>query len=268
MIEPLLQLDQHIDLVIPRGSNELVRSIKSKTQIPVLGHADGLCTIYLRADCPPETAVKILIDAKTGYPAACNSIETLLVDEDALEGVFAAVAEALLKRGVNLHCDSKSRQCPALSKYALGSKNDEGHGVVREATEKDFKTEFLDLTLAIKTIPSCTSAEQAADVAIDHINQFSSHHTDAILTASADIAARFQAGVDSASVFWNTSTRMADGQRYGFGTEVGISTSKIHARGPVGLEGLTIYKWLLDGSGQVAAEYGSGGKSWKHEKID
>ena len=245
-----------------------MRSIKSKTQIPVLGHADGLCTIYLCADCPVEMAVRVLIDAKTSYPAACNSVETLLVDEDALDGVFANVAQALLEKGVKLHCDTMSMRCPALLTATTGLNNDEGVGPIQEATEKDYKTEFLDLTLAIKTIPHCNSAKEAVDLAIDHINRFSSHHTDAILTASSDIAARFQGGVDSASVFWNTSTRMADGQRYGFGTEVGISTSKIHARGPVGLEGLTIYKWLLDGNGQVAAEYGAGGKSWKHQRLD
>ena len=212
--------------------------------------------------------MKVLIDAKTTYPAACNSVETLLVDEDALNGVFGDVVTALLNKGVSLRCDDASMQIPALSPYTAGSRSDKKGALVQKATDKDYDTEFLDLTLAVKTIPRSNSAEEAVEIAIDHINLHSSHHTDAVLTASADIAAAFQAGVDSASVFWNTSTRMADGQRYGFGTEVGISTSKIHARGPVGLKGLTIYKWLIDGSGQVAAEYGAGGKSWKHKSMD
>jgi len=146
VINPLLQLDQYIDLVIPRGGNELVRSVKQNTQIPVLGHADGLCTIYLRADCPESMAVKLLIDAKTSYPAACNSVETLLVDEDALATVLPAAAEALLSKGVSLRCD-------APAKAALASSIDKHKAVLlQDATEEDFKTEFLDLKLAIKTI--------------------------------------------------------------------------------------------------------------------
>lgn len=260
-IKPLLELDQYIDLVIPRGSNELVSSIKKGTQIPVLGHADGLCSIYLRADCPAAMATKVIVDAKTSYPAACNSIETLLVDEDALSTVFPPVAEVLLEKGVRLRCDgaSKAALAAALDKHQAA--------FVQDAQEQDFRTEFLDLVLAVKTMPRMGSAEEAVDAAVAHINEHSSGHTDAILTQSKSIAERFQSGVDSACVFWNTSTRMADGQRFGFGTEVGISTNKIHARGPVGLEGLTIYRWLIKGNGQVSAEYGSGGKVWKHEKL-
>jgi glutamate-5-semialdehyde dehydrogenase len=260
-IKPLLQLDQYIDLVIPRGGNELVRSVKSSTQIPVLGHADGLCTTYLRADCPESIAVNVIVDAKTSYPAGCNSLETLLVDEDALKTVLPPVATALLRKGVSLRCD-------AASKEALHStlvKHDAA--LLQDASEEDYKTEFLDLVLAIKTVPKAATPEASADFAIDHINEYSSHHTDAILTTDTSIARRFQDAVDSAGVFWNTSTRMADGQRFGFGTEVGISTNKIHARGPVGLEGLTIYRWRIDGNGQTSAEYGSGGKRWKHQAL-
>ncbi|KAH7064652.1 Aldehyde/histidinol dehydrogenase [Macrophomina phaseolina] len=260
-IKPLLELDQYIDLVIPRGSNELVSSIKKSTQIPVLGHADGLCSIYLRADCPVPMAAKVVVDAKTSYPAACNSVETLLVDEDALSTVLPAVAEALLAKGVRLRCD-------AASKAALTSTLDEHQAAfLQDAEDQDFRTEFLDLILAVKTIPRSASAEEAADLAIAHINEHSSHHTDAVLTQNQAIAERFQDGVDSSSVFWNTSTRMADGQRFGFGTEVGISTNKIHARGPVGLEGLTIYRWRINGNGQASADYGSGGKAWKHQQL-
>ncbi|KAL1621694.1 glutamate-5-semialdehyde dehydrogenase [Neofusicoccum ribis] len=260
-IKPLLELDQYIDLVIPRGSNELVSSIKKSTQIPVLGHADGVCFIYLRADCPVAMAAKVIVDAKTTYPAACNSVETLLVDEDALATVLPAVAEALLSKGVRLRCD-------AASKAALTSALDKHQAAfLQDAEDQDFRTEFLDLILAVKTIPRAASAEEAADLAIAHINEHSSHHTDVVLTQDRAIAERFQDAVDSASVFWNTSTRMADGQRFGFGTEVGISTNKIHARGPVGLEGLTIYRWRINGNGQVSAEYGSGGKAWKHQAL-
>jgi len=261
VINPLLQLDQYIDLVIPRGGNELVRSVKQNTQIPVLGHADGLCTIYLRADCPESMAVKLLVDAKTSYPAACNSVETLLVDEDALATILPAAAEVLLSKGVSLRCD-------ASAKAALASNIDKHQAaLLQDATEEDYNTEFLDLKLAIKTVPKMSTPEESADFAIEHINTHSSHHTDAILTEDRAIAERFQEAVDSAGVFWNTSTRMADGQRFGFGTEVGISTNKIHARGPVGLEGLTIYKWLINGEGQASTEYGSGGKKWKHQKL-
>ena len=263
VIDQLLALDRYIDLVIPRGSNELVTHVKSNTKIPVLGHADGLCSTYIHADADRDMAVKIVSDAKLGYPAACNSLETLLVDEAVLTTILPVVAMNLLKQGVSLRCDEKS-------KAALSQSLDEAHAAaLQDATESDFSTEFLDLILAIKTVPATSSPEMAVDLAIAHINSHSSKHTDAILTASPTLARRFQNGVDSACVFWNTSTRMADGMRFGFGTEVGISTNKIHSRGPVGLEGLTIYKYFINGSGQSPAEYhtGAGGKQWKHERL-
>lgn len=260
-IKPLLALDQYIDLVIPRGGNELVRSVKEATQIPVLGHADGLCAAYLRADCPKDMAINVLVDSKTSYPAACNSLETLLVDEKALTTVLPAVASALLRKGVSLRCDARS-------KAALLSKLDSPDGLLlQDASEEDFKNEFLDLILAIKTVPETSNQRDALDFAINHINEHGSHHTDAILTLDEGTARHFQEAVDSAGVFWNASTRMADGQRFGFGTEVGISTNKIHARGPVGLEGLCIYKWRIDGHGQATAEYGAGKKQWKHQTL-
>lgn len=263
VIPTLLELDRYIDLVIPRGSNELVSYIKHNTRIPVLGHADGLCSIYIHADADPDMAVKVLLDAKLGYPAACNAVETLLVDEAAISAILPAVAEALLLKGVSLRCD-------ALSKAGLSMCLSEAQAaILQDSSEEDYETEFLELVLAIKAIPSTTSPTASVDLAIAHINAHSSKHTDAILTKSSDIAHRFQAGVDSACVFWNTSTRMADGMRFGFGTEVGISTNKIHARGPVGLEGLMIYKYFINGNGQVAGEYfeGEGGKAWKHERL-
>jgi glutamate-5-semialdehyde dehydrogenase len=264
VISSLLALDAYIDLVIPRGSNELVRYVKSNTKIPVLGHADGLCSAYIHADADKDMAVKVIVDSKCGYPAACNSLETLLVDEAALTTVLPDVVHALLLKGVSIRCDP-------LSKAALSSSLSQAQGwLLQDATEPDYTTEFLDLILAIKTIPASPFPSDSVEAAISHINAHSSKHTDAILTSSREIANRFLAGIDSAGVYWNTSTRMADGMRYGFGTEVGISTNKIHSRGPVGLEGLTIYKYLIRGSGQVAGDYfeGEGGRTWKHKTLE
>ncbi|MCJ1468775.1 hypothetical protein MMC07_007405 [Pseudocyphellaria aurata] len=263
VVASLLELDRYIDLVIPRGSNDLVRYIKNNTRIPVLGHADGLCSIYIHADADAEMAVKVLLDAKVDYPAACNAVETLLVDHAALSNVLPPVAKALLERGVSLRCDAPSKAALAdiLPKFQAT--------ILQDSSESDYETEFLDLVLAVKTIPPTASPSDSVELAVAHINAHSSKHTDAILTRSKDLARKFQAGVDSACVFWNTSTRMADGMRFGFGTEVGISTNKIHARGPVGLEGLMIYKYFINGDGQVAGEYfqGDGGRAWKHERI-
>ena len=258
-IQPLLQLDRFVDLVIPRGGNELVRSIKSSTQIPVLGHADGLCTTYLRKDCDPALATRVIVDAKCSYPAACNSLETLLVDEGAVKTILPDVAQALLEKSVALLCDGPSKSALVAG---LGSSP-----LIQDVADKDYSTEFLDLKLAVKTIPDL-EPQKALELAIAHINVHSSHHTDAILTSDEQAARSFMDGVDSAGVYWNASTRFADGQRYGFGTEVGISTNKIHARGPVGLEGLTIYKWLIRGGGQISSEYGEGkAKHFKHQKL-
>ena len=263
VIPSLLELDRYIDLVIPRGSNELVRYIKNNTRIPVLGHADGLCSIYIHADADKDMAVKVLLDAKLGYPAACNAVETLLIDEAALTTILPAIASSLLEREVSLRCDepSKTALTNSLPKAQAS--------LLHSATDADFTTESLDLILAVKTIPTTSSPTTSVDLAIAHINAHSSHHTDAILTSTPPFARRFQVGVDSACVFWNTSTRMADGMRFGFGTEVGISTNKIHARGPVGLEGLMIYKYVVNGKGQVAGDYGAGEgqRRWKHERL-
>ena len=259
VIPDLLTLDKYIDLVIPRGSNELVRYVKNNTRIPVLGHADGLCTIYIHKDADKDTAVKILLDAKLGYPAACNSVETLLVDEAIISTTLVSIAQALIEKRVQLRCDSRSQS--VLSSHLPKELSSQ----IQPATEADYTTEFLDQILVVKTVP----LNEGVDAAIDYINEHSSHHTDAIVTTDAQIAKKFLQGVDSAGVYWNASTRMADGLRYGFGTEVGISTNKIHARGPVGLEGLMIYKYLIRGTGQVAGEYfdGPGGRRWKHERL-
>ncbi|KAF9732971.1 hypothetical protein PMIN06_009855 [Paraphaeosphaeria minitans] len=253
-IADLLKLDTYIDLCIPRGGNELVRYVKTTASIPVLGHADGICSTYLCADYPAAKAVRIIVDAKTSYPAGCNALEQLLVDEAALTTSLPTVAKALLAHGVSLRCDAATLS--ALN----GALDPASAALLQQATEQDYRTEFLDLVLAVKTVRDVHEA-------VAHINAHSSHHTDAILTLDASAASTFLAGTDSSSVYWNTSTRMADGQRYGFGTEVGISTNKIHSRGPVGLEGLTIYKWTIVGDAHVSAEYGAGGKPWKHEVL-
>ncbi|KAJ5509128.1 hypothetical protein N7527_011271 [Penicillium freii] len=260
-VSSLLAQDSLIDLVIPRGSNELVRFVKENTKIPVLGHADGLCSAYIHADADINTAVKVIVDSKTDYPAACNSLESLLVHEDTLESVFPAVAAALLEKGVTLRCDPASKS--ALTKTLPAEKSAQ----VQTATESDYNTEFLDLVLAVKTIPSIDPPATAVEAAIAHINMHSSKHTELILTQSKEAADMFMSGIDSAGVFWNASTRFADGMRFGFGTEVGISTNKIHSRGPVGLEGLTIYKYLIRGNGHGAADYGEGGKKYLHTNL-
>lgn len=254
-VADLLKQDTHIDLCIPRGGNKLVRYVKDNTTIPVLGHADGICCTYLCADYPADTATRIILDAKTSYPAGCNSLEQLLVEDSALHTTLPIVAAALLSAGVTLRCDP-----PSLAALTSALPPHSTTTLLHPATPSDYSTEFLDLVLAVKSIPDTPTA-------ISHINTHSSHHTDAILTLSPTTAHAFLAAVDSSSVYWNTSTRMADGQRYGFGTEVGISTNKIHSRGPVGLEGLTIYKWVLVGEGHVSADYGVGGRRWKHEAL-
>ncbi|KAI8633862.1 glutamate-5-semialdehyde dehydrogenase [Xylariaceae sp. FL1651] len=256
VIPQLLDLDQFIDLVIPRGSNELVRYIKTNTKIPVLGHADGLCSMFLEQSADPKMAAEVIVDSKTSYPAACNSLETLLVQKSALESHLPSVAEALMAKGVVLHCDKET-------KAVLTSKlSSELSASIEDTTDADFDTEFLSLTLAVKAVVDI-------DEAITHINTHGSKHTDAILTSSSELAEKFMSSIDAAGVYWNASTRFADGMRYGFGTEVGISTNKIHSRGPVGLEGLMIYKYKIRGQGHVTAVYGEGDgkRSFKHERL-
>lgn len=254
VIPALLAQDQHIDLVIPRGSNELVRSIKSSTRIPVLGHADGLCTIYLEDDVDASLATRVIVDSKTSYPAACNSVETLLVAPSALSTILPVVAAALIDSKVQLRCDQAVFD-------ALQPHHPSSALLIHLDPTTDFTTEHLAPVLTVAQIPSLADA-------IEHINTYGSHHTDAILTNIPERAEHFLAAVDSANVYWNASTRMADGTRYGFGTEVGISTNKIHARGPVGLQGLTIYKYKLRGRGQTSLEYGGvSGKPFLHEQM-
>jgi glutamate-5-semialdehyde dehydrogenase len=244
-VRELLGCDGDIDLVIPRGSSRLVRSIQESTRIPVLGHAEGICHVYLDAAADPERATRIVVDAKCGYPSACNAVETLLVHRSFLPRL-AAIAEALRERGVELRGDAES-----LTHLGEGA---------QAATDEDWRTEYGALVLAVRTVGG-------VEEAIEHIHRWGSAHTDAIVTEDAAVAERFLAAVDSASVFWNASTRFADGYRYGLGAEVGISTSRIHARGPVGVEGLLTTRWLLRGRGQVASDYGEGKRQFVHRRL-
>jgi len=243
-VADLLQQDHHIDLVIPRGSGELVRSIQESTRIPVLGHAEGICHVYVDAEADPAMAKRILVDSKCDYPAACNAVETLLVHRDFLPRL-SPVGEALTAAGVELRADAEA--LPHLP------------GAL-PAGEADGQTEYGDLIVAVRVVGGVQEA-------IDHIHRFGSGHTDAIVTANPGTAQHFLDGVDSASVFWNASTRFADGYRYGLGAEVGISTGRIHARGPVGVEGLLTSRWILIGAGQGAGEYGPGKRSFTHREL-
>jgi len=244
-VNAMLALDQYIDLVVPRGSNEFVRYIMNNTNIPVLGHADGICHVYIDGEADIEMAVNIAVDSKCQYVAVCNAAETLLVDSAIAGRFLPKVKAALAEKNVEL------RGCERTAAIID----------VNPAAEDDWSAEYLDYVLAIKVV-------DGLDAAVEHINRYGSGHTDAIVTANKATAERFMALVDSGNVFWNCSTRFSDGFRYGLGAEVGISTNKIHARGPVGLEGLLIYKWRLLGSGQTVADYsGPNKKKFTHRKI-
>jgi glutamate-5-semialdehyde dehydrogenase len=244
-VKELLDQDDLVDLIIPRGSNQLVRSIQDSTRIPVLGHAAGVCHTYVDRDADLEMAVKVAFDAKCQYPAVCNAMETLLVHEDIASRFLPKMAKKYAESSVEIRGDDRTRQLIQAN----------------EATEDDWKAEYNDLVLSIRVVSSLESA-------VEHINRYGSHHTDAIITQDDARAKQFMDTVDSASVLWNCSTRFADGFRYGLGAEVGISTNKTHARGPVGLEGLTIYKYRLSGKGHIVADYsGDGAKQFTHRKI-
>ena len=244
-VAEMLGMDEHIDLIVPRGSNEFVQHIMQNTNIPVLGHADGICHVYVDSQAEIDMAVKVTVDSKVQYVAVCNAVETLLVHQSIAKAFLPKAKEALEAKGIEL------RGCARTAKMID----------VKAATEDDWSTEYLDLILSVKVVDSLNEA-------IDHINQYGSGHTDVIVTDDRSRAIKFMDYVNSAGVFMNCSSRFSDGFRYGLGAEVGISTNKIHARGPVGLEGLVIYKWRLMGSGQTVTEYsGDGGKTFTHRKL-
>lgn len=244
-VSDMLTLDQYIDLIIPRGSNAFVRYIMDHTSIPVMGHADGLCHVYIDAKADPQKAVPIAVDSKAQYVAVCNAAETLLIHKDAAAAILPELEAALKKAGVALRGDERVRQLIHAD----------------AATDADWETEYLDYVLSIKIVDSLGEA-------IDHINHYGSGHTDVIVTEDEDAAREFTTLVDSADVFVNCSSRFADGFRFGFGAEVGISTSKLHARGPVGLDGLVSYKYKLIGHGQIVADYADGTRKFTHKPLD
>jgi glutamate-5-semialdehyde dehydrogenase len=244
----LLTQDRQVDLIIPRGSYELVRFIMEHSRIPVLGHGEGLCHVYVDRAADMKKALDITYDAKVQYPAVCNAAETLLIDEAIAAEFLPQVVAKLKKAGVEIRGDSKTLLL--LPKESIVP-----------ATEADWAAEYLDLVLSVKVVSNL-------DEAIEHINRYGSRHTDAIVTEDAEAARRFMNEVDSAGVYQNASTRFSDGFRYGFGAELGISTSKLHARGPMGLEGLTTYKYKLYGNGHTVGEYSTGEKKFKHRRVE
>ncbi|MGN0990053.1 MAG: glutamate-5-semialdehyde dehydrogenase [Candidatus Ventricola sp.] len=243
----MLAMDEYIDLIIPRGSNSFVRYIMDNSRIPVLGHSDGVCHVYIDAACDVQMAARVSVDAKTQYPAACNAAETLLVHKDAAAKALPAVAGALHVAGVRMKADARAQALmPGIP--------------CERAAEADWKAEYLDNVIAIRIVDSLEEA-------IAHINRYGSHHTDCIITEDEQAAQRFFALVDSAGVYQNCSTRFADGYRYGFGAEVGISTGKLHARGPMGLEGLCSYKYILRGHGDIVADFAGKRRAFTHKKL-
>ena len=243
-ITDLLTCNESVDLLIPRGSNAFVQYIMNNTKIPVMGHADGICHIYVDKEADFKKAIPIIIDAKTQYVSACNSVETLLIHKDIVDEFVPKLYEALKENNVELRGTEEIVKLTGCN----------------QGTEEDNRKEYLDYIVSAKVINSL-------DEAIEHINYFGSHHTDCIITENSETANEFMRYVDSAGVYQNCSTRFADGYRYGFGAEVGISTSKIHARGPVGLEGLVSYKYKLFGNGNVVDDYAKGKKQFRFKDL-
>lgn len=231
-VNELLKARDYVDLIVPRGSSALVRYIQENTEIPVLGHADGICHVYIDASADPKKAIDVTVDSKIQYPAACNAVETILIHKACETTILPKLVEALKQKSVEVR------------------------------TKPDnWKTEYGDLIVALKVVNDL-------DEAIRHINTYGSHHTETIVTQDKKAFDRFFAEVDSAGVYWNASTRFADGFRYGFGAEVGISTGKLHPRGPVGLDGLVTYKYKIVGNGQTVAMYsGPSARRFTHKKI-
>ena len=246
-VDTVLEMDDAIDLLMPRGSTEFVRYIQENTKIPVLGHTEGVCHVFVDEAADLEMATDVSFDAKVQYPAVCNAVETLLVHEDVAEAFLPEMVSEYQSADVEVRGDERTRE------------------IVEEvvpATEEDWETEYGDLIISIKVV-------EDLDAAVDHVNTFGSKHTESIITEDADSAGAFMQRVDASSVFHNASTRFADGFRYGLGAEVGISTGKIHARGPVGLKGLTTTKYYLEGDGQLVASYaGEDALPFTHEEFD
>ncbi len=244
-VNEMLKMDEYIDLVIPRGSNEFVRYIMDNSRIPVMGHADGICHVYVDGNADLEMAKKITVDSKTQYVAVCNATETLLVDRAVAKEFLPGLKAELDKKNVEIFGDKETAEIIE----------------VNPASDQDWATEYLDYIISIKIV-------SGVDEAIKHINTYGSGHTDSIVTKNKATAVKFMNLVDSGNVFWNASTRFSDGFKYGFGAEVGISTSKLHARGPVGLDGLLSYKYMLIGNGQIVDDYATNKRNFKHLKMN
>ena len=276
-IDELLACDEDVDLLIPRGSNAFVRYIMEHTKIPVMGHSSGICHIYVDAAADQSKAIPVIVDAKIQYPAACNAVETVLVNRKIAPAFLPKLAAALAEAGVKLRGTEEAAAIIEAGAKLLGTEDSaailETDAKLRGAEtaagaglkvdimqEEDFSTEYNDLVISLKLVDDVVEA-------VRHINRYGSHHTDSILTEDDAAASYFARMIDSAGVYRNCSTRFADGFRYGFGAEVGISTGKIHARGPVGLEGLVTYKYLLDGTGQLVGDYASGKRQFHHRDL-
>jgi glutamate-5-semialdehyde dehydrogenase len=245
-IDELLKCDREVDLLIPRGSNKFVRYIMENTKIPVMGHSSGICHIYVDKDVDKELALSVILDAKKNYPAACNAVETLLIKREIADWFIPQLFEMFEKEDVKINGTQEVKD--------LSGKQ------IDVMAEDEFAMEYNDMEISIKLV-------EDVDEAIAHINYFGSHHTDCILTENDETATYFMQMVDSAGVYRNCSTRFADGFRYGFGAEVGISTGKLHARGPVGLDGLVTYKYVLNGKGHIVDDYSSGRKKFDHKDL-
>jgi glutamate-5-semialdehyde dehydrogenase len=246
-VAQILNMHEDIDLIVPRGSDQFVRYVMEHSRIPVLGHGEGICHVYVHSDADLRKAIDVSHDSKVQYPAVCNAMETLLVHREIAPAFLPKMIAEFRKAGVEV------RGCARTQALADGEE-------VIPATDEDWKKEYSDLIVSIKVVDGVNEA-------IEHINRYGSRHTESIVTESHDVASRFMEFVDAANVFQNASTRFSDGFRYGLGAEVGISTGKLHARGPVGLEGLTIYKYKLFGKGQTVASYSKGERSFKHRPM-
>ena len=243
-VDSLLGMDDLVEMIIARGSSQFIRHVRSHTRIPVMAHADGICHAYAHASAEPAMSAKVLVDSKCSYPSACNAVETLLWDSGAGAALDACV-QALQDAKVELRGCAETRK---------------RHPQMKPATDEDWATEYGDLVLSIRQV-------SGLDEALAHIARYGSRHTDTILAQDAEVASRFLAEVDSACVFHNASTRFSDGYRFGLGAEVGISTDKLHARGPVGVEGLLTYRWLLHGRGQCTLDYSPDGRHYIHKDL-
>ncbi len=261
-VKEILKMDEFIDLIIPRGSSALVKYIQSNTRIPVLGHAEGVCSVFIDREADLGKALRVTFDAKCQYPAVCNAMENLLVHKGIAERFVSLISREFLKNGVEVRGDGGVLEIIKKDRtiYDFIASGKIKKEKIKKAAEKDWDTEYNDMIISIKIIAD-------VDEAIDFINKHGSGHTDAIVTENKEHARKFTTLVDSSSVMVNASTRFADGYRYGLGAEVGISTNKVHARGPVGLEGLVIHKFILEGKGHTVKEYVEGKKKFRHKKV-